>query len=160
MILCGQSRSLAEALVDSDAQPGPMLKNMYNRFMGERWDEIRDFLAIHYRFNNRLDTPFWQHCREKTPLHGAEEIYQFYRENGPSMLANAIFISPNDQFGAEGYLAMFLGMHVPYQKKHQPSEQERAILQQHKHLIAQQANRGASVSEALQIVRDPRWRWA
>jgi hypothetical protein len=51
-------------------------------------------------------------------------------------------------------------MQVPYQKKHQPSEQERAILQQHKHLIAQQANRGASVSEALQIVRDPRWRWA
>lgn len=160
MILCGQSRSLAEALVDSDAQPGPMLKNMYNRFMGERWDEIRDFLAIHYRFNNRLDTPFWQHCRENTPLHGAEEIYQFYSENGPSMLANAIFISPNDQFGAEGYLAMFLGMQVPYQKKHQPNENEQAILQQHKQMIAAKASQGASVSEALQVVRDPRWRWA
>jgi tryptophan halogenase len=159
MLLCGQCRSLAEALIDSDGEPGPMLKHMFNRFMGERWDEIRDFLAIHYRFNNRLDTPFWQHCRENTPLHGAEEIYQFYRENGPSMLANAIFISPNDQFGAEGYLAMFLGMQVPYQKKHQPNENEQAILQQHKQMIAAKAAQGASVQEALQLIRDPRWRW-
>lgn len=160
MILCGQCRSLAEALIDSDCQPGAMLKNMFNRFMAERWDEIRDFLAIHYRFNNRLDTPFWQHCRAHTPLHGAEEIYQFYRENGPSLLANAIFINPNDQFGAEGYLAMFLGMQVPYDKMHQPNEQELAILKQHHQSIATRASAGASVAEALQLIRDPRWRWA
>jgi tryptophan halogenase len=160
MILCGQCRSLAEALIDSDCDPGPMLKTMFNRFMGERWDEIRDFLAIHYRFNKRLNTPFWQHCRENTPLHGAEEIYQFYLENGPSMLANAIFISPNDQFGAEGYLAMFLGMQVPHQKKHQPNEQELAVLKQLNQTIATRASSGATVAEALQVIRDPRWRWA
>jgi hypothetical protein len=54
---------------------------------------------------------------------------------------------------------MFLGMQVPYQKKHQPNENEQAILQQHKLMIAAKAAEGASVQEALQLIRDPRWRW-
>jgi len=76
------------------------------------------------------------------------------------MLANAIFISPNDQFGAEGYLAMFLGMQVSHQKKHQPNEQELAVLKQLNQTIATRASSGATVAEALQVIRDPRWRWA
>ncbi|MDX5404991.1 MAG: tryptophan 7-halogenase, partial [Bacteroidota bacterium] len=36
------------------------------------WDDVRDFLAVHYRFNRKIDTPFWKHCREATDLGAAQ----------------------------------------------------------------------------------------
>jgi tryptophan halogenase len=159
MILCAQCRSVAEALADSLGEPGPVLRDVYNRFMGDRWDEIRDFLAVHYRFNTRLDTPFWQHCRRETPLHGAECIVDFYRENGPSLLAKSIFVSENDQFGIEGYFAMLIGMQVPYEKRHEPCEEEVRLLEARKEANRRRAANGLAVAEALRTLRDPRWVW-
>ena len=43
----------------SDHDPGEV-----NRRIAAHWDYLRWFLALHYRFNGRLDTPFWQHCRQ------------------------------------------------------------------------------------------------
>ncbi len=73
------------ALSDSQCDPTPTLRDVFNRTVNHMWEEIRDFLAIHYRFNTRLDTPFWRHCRQATPLHGAARIVEFYEQNGPSI---------------------------------------------------------------------------
>jgi tryptophan halogenase len=159
MILCAECRSIAEGLLDSMGEPGPLLKEVYNRFMGIRWDEIRDFLAVHYRFNTRLDTAFWRHCRAETPLHGAQKIVDFYRENGPSLLAKSIFISENDQFGIEGYLAMLVGMKVPHAKMHEPEPEELHRVQAKRAAFAARAAAGIGVADALRTLRDPRWVW-
>jgi tryptophan halogenase len=128
--------------------------------MGARWDEIRDFLAIHYRFNKRLDTPFWQSARNDTKLHGAESIVKFFVENGPSLLGEKILLSENNQFGIEGYLAMFVGMNVEHQKMHEPCDEELSRLTAHRSNNARSAGSGVSVKEALKMIRDPRWRWS
>ena len=159
MLLCGECQALADGLIDSLGDPGPELIALYNRFMGSRWDEIRDFLAIHYRFNTRLDTPFWQAARNETRLHGAEEIVAFYQENGPSLLAEKIHLSENNQFGIEGYLALMVGMRVPHQKPHTPAPAEVQRLAAHQRRNAQSAESGYNVSEVLAMLRDPRWRW-
>jgi tryptophan halogenase len=127
--------------------------------MGIRWDEIRDFLAVHYRFNTRLDTPFWRHCRAGTPLHGARKIVEFYQENGPSLLAKSIFISDNDQFGIEGYLAMLVGMKVPHGKMHEPEPEEWQRVRAKRATFAARAEAGIGVADALRVLRDPRWVW-
>ena len=159
MILCAQCRTIADSLIDSLGQPGPHLKDVYNRFMAARWDEIRDFLALHYRFNSRLNTPFWQHARSNTALHGAQDIVDFYSENGPSLLAKAVSISENDQFGIEGYLAMLVGMNVPHAMPHDPDPSELQRLAAHQAAFASRADAAISISDALQLIRDPRWRW-
>ena len=160
MLLCGECHTLTDGLIDSLGEPGPELASLYNQFMGARWDEIRDFLAIHYRFNKRLDTPFWQSARNDTKLHGAESIVKFYVENGPSLLGEKILLSENNQFGIEGYLAMFVGMNVEHQKMHEPCDEELSRLTAHRSNNAQSAGSGVSVKEALKMIRDPRWRWS
>lgn len=79
-----QSRYLAETLLDGDRVVTPSSRNYYNRILTRNWDGIRDFLSIHYRFNTRLDTPFWQHCRAECDVAGAAEFMEVYREHGPS----------------------------------------------------------------------------
>ncbi len=49
---------LAETLLDCDFQPNTSQVREFNRAMATNWDNIRRFLAIHYKFNTRLDTPF------------------------------------------------------------------------------------------------------
>ena len=56
----------------------------------------------------------------------AEEIVDYYRAVGPSVVARDTLLDYNDQFGMEGYLTMLVGQDVPYQKPYQPSDQERA----------------------------------
>jgi tryptophan halogenase len=91
------------------------MRILFNSMNVRLWSQIRDFLAIHYRFNDRLDTGFWRRCREEIPLHGLEGLVEFYRENGPSSI-NAGHLLPGDPFGLEGYLAMLAGLKVPHQR--------------------------------------------
>jgi tryptophan halogenase len=123
--------------------------------MSDNWDDTRSFLALHYRFNNRLDTPFWKHCRANVPLHGVTELVDFYRVHGPSRLPRGILIRENNLFGLEGYLALLVGMGVPYEQAYEPANEEWRRWQTHKRRIADMAERAASVREALAAMRNP-----
>src|SRR5438445_12304123 len=68
-VICVEAITLADALGDSLGAPTPSLVRLYNEFNARVWDDIRDFLAVHYKFNTRLDTPFWRACRADTQLH-------------------------------------------------------------------------------------------
>ena len=89
------------------------------------WDNIRHFLAIHYKFNTRLDTPFWRACRADADLAGAEDIVEFYEENGPSHLGQVMLLNQLDQFTIHGWLSLLVGMRVPHRSKFEPSQAER-----------------------------------
>lgn len=42
----------------------PALEEEFNRISRLEFERIRDFLIIHYRFNQRDDSEFWRDCRE------------------------------------------------------------------------------------------------
>ena len=45
---------------DSDfADP---LRNRYNKLMISLYDEVRDFICLHYALGNRTDDPYWDRC--------------------------------------------------------------------------------------------------
>lgn len=159
MILCMQCRTLVEGLIDSLGEPSATLISLYNEFTARQWDEIRDFLAIHYRFNTRRDTPFWHHCRNETPLHGAERLVDFYRENGPSLLAKTTLLPDGSPFGIEGYYSLLVGQQVSHAMSHEPSDEEVRRWRAHQADFAKQAERALSVRETLGLIRDPRWVW-
>ena len=159
--ICLQSQVLAETLVDCDWEPNRSTVHNFNRHLSRGYDAVRDFLALHYRFNRRIDSPFWRECLEKVELHHVNKVVDFYKENGPSVLWRRILFDETDgrEFGMEGYLAMLVGMCAPYQTKFKPSEQERknwAIIQQ---AVRNRVANAFTVPEALALVRSDQWRW-
>lgn len=154
-----QSRTLADTLVDGDCIVTDSARKHYNLYHGRYWDAIRDFLAVHYRFNTRLDTPFWRECRRSTDLAGAEAVLEVYRDNGPSFLFSATLLDSSNQFGIAGYVAMLVGQKVPHHAVYRAQEAElrawEAMRQRHREL----ALRAMTVKEALAAIRSPNWSW-
>ncbi len=40
------------------------LRNRYNKLSGKLYDEVRDFICLHYALGNRTDSPYWIDARE------------------------------------------------------------------------------------------------
>jgi tryptophan halogenase len=158
-VICDQARALAETLADGESIITPTLTRQYNRQHALAWDSIRRFLAVHYRYNTRLDTPFWRACREHVDLAGAEEVVAYYQENGPTSAWRNMLIGESDPFGMEGYLALLVGQQVPCQRRPVFSQQEQKSWRQIQDEIRARAARAFSVAEALTIIRDPKWSW-
>jgi tryptophan halogenase len=152
-VIAIQSWILADSLVDSDRHVRPTQIATYNSYHSRNWESVRSFIAVHYKFNTRLDTPFWRECREKTDLAGAEPAVEIYRENGPSGFWGPTVFDPVDQFKAGGYAALLVGQRVPYRKTYEPTardlQQWKALRQKH----AAAAAKAMSVAETLAAVR-------
>ena len=152
-VICVEASTLADSLIDSCCDPTPTLIELYNRYNAQAWDDIRDFLAVHYVFNTRLDTPFWKACRNDTQLHDAQFLVDFYRENGPSVVAGAQLLHESNSFGMEGYLAMFLGQRVAHAKPYRPTDHERDVWSQHYRTWGRDAQNALGVPECLALLR-------
>jgi tryptophan halogenase len=158
-VIAMQCRLLCDSLIDSRRRPNDPMRHCVNNYHRRNWDAVRRFLAVHYRYNTRLDTPYWTHCRAATDLAGAEEVVDFYRCNGPSVLATDILIDKFDQFGLAGYYAMLLGQRVPHDAPHDPTAAERAAWADGVANMEQVAKQALPVAEALAAVRAPGWKW-
>ena len=55
-------------IIDCLRDPGPGMALAYNIRQTRQWDDIRAFLAVHYKFNTRVDTPFWRACLNETDV--------------------------------------------------------------------------------------------
>jgi tryptophan halogenase len=113
---------------------------------------VRKFLAIHYRFNTRLDTPFWRQCREHTNLAGAEPVVEWYREMGPSPYAAPGLVDPQDIFGMDGFLVMLTGQEVPHESGFRPSGQEARKWNAAREQFRARAANAMTVGEAMAVV--------
>lgn len=106
-VICNHALQLARALTAEGGVSDEAIEG-FNRSITAQWESVRDFLALHYRFNTRSSTPFWEHAVRETPLGRLEEYVERYRANGP------VLIDPPDMFGHDGCLALLLGMRVPW----------------------------------------------
>ena len=157
-VIATQSWLLADSLIDSDRMMLPTQMAAFNDYHLRSWVAIRACIAMHYKFNTRLDTPFWRECREKTDLAGAERVVEYYRQNGPSALHKVTLLDPHDQFQAGGYYTLLLGMKVPFRQRSLDAAESRRweAFRQHNRQIAQKA---LTAREAMDMIRSPRWKW-
>jgi tryptophan halogenase len=158
-VICDQSDSLVNSLIECDRQPTSTIIRQYNKRFALKWDNIRDFLAVHYKYNTGLDTPFWQECRDKCDIAGAAEVVEYYRENGPGTYHHHTLLNRLSQFGLEGYWSLLIGQKVPFNSAYVPSSQERQIWQQIQEAFKNKALAGIGVKEALTLVRSPDFNW-
>ncbi len=159
MVVCAESQTLVDLLQHCALTPTETMRRLFNRQLDYTWNDIRDFLALHYYANTRLDTPFWRHCRSDTDVSGIAELLEFYRENGPTGFARYTLPKPENNFGIEGYLVMLVGNRVPYLARHKATALEQRTWNAHRAQFIAQAASGISVKEALRYVRHPAWQW-
>ncbi len=157
-MICEELKRIVECLHDSDLRPTETLKANVNEIVGGMWDDIRWFLSLHYKFNTRLNTPFWKHCREKTNTSGVKTLLDFYEENGPSVLSWNL-IDKHSMFKYEGYMSMLVLQKAPTKYKYEVSPEEKAkwnmIVERTKNI----ASRAISMDKALNLIDSPAWSW-
>jgi tryptophan halogenase len=111
----------------------PQCRDMVNVGLASRWDALRWFLSIHYRFNSRLDTPFWREVRATTDISGARPMLDMYAAGAPLRYRNPLlktFVQGNAPtfYGLAGVETILFGQQVPTRMLHraEPSERWRA----------------------------------
>lgn len=152
-------RWFLEKLRITQRMPDQAAKDDYNLIIGRAWDEIRDFLAFHYKFNTRLDTPFWKHAREHTSLGDYEAFYQSYRKLGPAPETILSLPYKPNIYGIEGYLTMLVGMQVPHEKPHRPDDAEKQTWERHQRAMRSKVAAGVDSKQALAAIRGEHWKW-
>lgn len=157
-LVISQVWNLIAAIRDGEWRPSETLKAIENRRFSENWDDVRDFLAVHYRFNRKLDTPFWQHCREKTPLGGAEELVSAYEEIGPAVALGTL-IPAASIFGYTGYINLLVGQRVPTRVRTRLDEEESRHWQAHCQRIRDAIRPALPVRDALLRVHEESRSW-
>jgi len=91
------------------------LRPLLNRRVAAFWDYVRWFLALHFRFNRRLDSPFWRACRAEVDVSAHGELLELFRERGPlayDPAARSLFDYPDPLWGPEGVDTVLLGQGV------------------------------------------------
>jgi tryptophan halogenase len=89
-----------------DRDCDPALVREYNRRMVADFEEVRDFIVLHYSATARDDTPFWQHCRNLPLPDTLRERIELFRAHG------AMREGVDELFRASSWQSVFEGMGI------------------------------------------------
>lgn len=56
---------------------------VYNKKVNSSWDLLKNYIGLHFKYNNYSDTPFWKHCRENVDLSDIQFYLDFFENTGP-----------------------------------------------------------------------------
>jgi tryptophan 7-halogenase len=78
----------------------------YNRRMVADYEEVRDFVVLHYCATQRDDTPFWQWCREIELPDSLQERIELFKRHG------ALREGVDELFRSSSWQSVFEGMGI------------------------------------------------
>jgi tryptophan halogenase len=125
-ILAFQCQWLAQTLVDCESLPRPSLIKQFNKRWRRLVDGEREFLGLFYRYNTRLQTPFWREARQSAYIGNLEPIVRCYQDIGPDSLHRSQLLYEDDPIGLEGYFSVLVGQMVGWSNPWRPSADELA----------------------------------
>jgi tryptophan 7-halogenase len=73
------------ALLFPERDCSEVLQRRYNAQMDEEFEQVRDFLILHYHATERTDTPFWNHCRTMEIPQSLREYIALFRDSARIM---------------------------------------------------------------------------
>jgi tryptophan 7-halogenase len=159
MAIVFQCQLLSDLLHDSVYEPTDSIRKLYNTRTSGTWEEIRDFLGLHYVRHTPGETPYWRRCQNETDLSGIADLLEFYEQNGPSRYCQNLLPTSMSSFGIEGYLVMLVGTQAPYTNRYEPTKHELKAFREHRSFLEKRARKGIGVKEVLGSIRSPRWKW-
>jgi tryptophan halogenase len=96
-----------------DRRFDPVLENEYNSILTRQFSQIRDFLIVHYKANERRDLPFWDECRTMSIPDTLRQKLDLFR------LGGRIFRRDDELFSETSWLAVLMGQ-VGMPDRHDP----------------------------------------
>jgi tryptophan halogenase len=159
MVTCWHAQSLVDMLLNNDLSPTPTMRDLFNEAWAGTWDEIRDFLTLHYHRNGRITSDFWTHCHHDADISRLKDVLEFYDQNGPTGFLRYKLGRHGNLFGVDGFLIILVGLQYPYKLRYNPTEAEWRAWNAHRERFRAQAKAGMDVKEALTYVKHPSWRW-
>lgn len=83
-----------------------IVRNEYNRHMRTEFEQVRDFIILHYHATERDDTPFWNYMRTMQIPESLRHKIELFREVG------RIFRYQDELFSKPSWVAVMLGQHI------------------------------------------------
>ena len=96
-----------------DNPVGPIEREEYNRGMRELYEDVRDFIILHYKATQRSDTPFWRYVREMDVPASLARKMALWEARGRVFRENA------ELFAADSWIAVMLGQNI-WPEAHEP----------------------------------------
>lgn len=93
-----------------DRECDPSLVREYNRRMIGDYEEVRDFLMLHYCTTQRDDTPFWRWCQQMPLPDSLQERIELFKSHG--LMRDGV----DELFRSSSWQSVFEGMGVRPQK--------------------------------------------
>ncbi len=89
-----------------DASLPAVLRDEYNRHMRTEFEQVRDFIVLHFKATEREDTPFWNYCRNMDIPDTLRHKIELFRE------AARVFRYEEELFSRPSWVAVFLGQNI------------------------------------------------
>ncbi|MEL6878344.1 MAG: tryptophan halogenase family protein [Pseudomonadota bacterium] len=84
----------------------PLDRDEYNRGMREVYEDVRDFIILHYKATQRSDTPFWRYVRDMDIPDSLSRKIELWRSRGRIFRENA------ELFTMPSWVAVMLGQNI------------------------------------------------
>jgi tryptophan halogenase len=89
-----------------DATLPDVVRNEYNRHMRTEFEQVRDFIILHFSATERDDTPFWNYCRTMSIPDTLKHKIELFRE------AARVFRYEEELFSKPSWVAVLLGQNI------------------------------------------------
>ena len=78
----------------------------YNRNLTRRFEEVRDFLILHYKATERTDSDFWKECGAMSIPESLQRRIEMFRKRGH------VIFHPSELFIEANWLSIYLGQRI------------------------------------------------
>jgi tryptophan halogenase len=92
----------------------PVERDEYNRQMQDVFEDVRDFIVLHYKATRRDDSEFWNYCREMSIPDSLAAKLELWRAKG------RLFREGRELFGTASWVAVLLGQGI-VPEQHEPA---------------------------------------
>ncbi len=83
-----------------------VFRDEYNRHMRTEFEQVRDFIILHFAATERTDSPFWDYCRNMSIPDSLRHKIALFREGGRA------FRYEDELFSRPSWVAVFLGQNI------------------------------------------------
>ncbi|MCR9222720.1 MAG: tryptophan 7-halogenase [Hyphomonas sp.] len=82
------------------------VRDEYNRQLTQKFEQVRDFIILHYKATERDDSEFWNYCRTMSVPDSLTRKIELFREAG------RVFRYEDELFSKPSWVAVLLGQNI------------------------------------------------
>lgn len=87
-------------------QVSEVIRGEYNRLMTREFEQVRDFIILHYKVTQRTDSEFWNYCRNMSIPDSLQHKIDLFQQAG------RVFRDEDELFTKPSWVAVMMGQNI------------------------------------------------